>query len=110
MKERRLSRDQLFIFGKNISKFRKSKKIKQDEFATKIGYNKGALSTVECGHAGVSLPTMLEICNQLEIEPNDLFDGLFQKQHDKKLNVASLKAIKNKNLTVQDLIDIIEKA
>ena len=95
----------LIKIGKFIADSRKEKKITQEELASKLYITDRAVSKWE---RGLSLPDadkMLELCNILDINVNELLNGekIDMKDYEKKneellLELAKQDEIKNKKL------------
>lgn len=60
--------------GLNISFFRKSKGISQNELAEMINISRTHMSRIETADCAVSLDVVFAICDALDIEPSKLFD------------------------------------
>ncbi len=63
----------LILIGKNISNFRKQKKLKLQDFGALCGIEHGNLIPIEKGRINVTIKTLNKIANVLEIELIDLF-------------------------------------
>ena len=68
--------DVLKIIGKKIKSSRLSKKYTQEYVAENIDISIDLLRNIENGRNIGSIPTLLNICNFLEISPNNLFSEL----------------------------------
>lgn len=62
--------------GQNIKKARLLKGFTQEMFAEKIDKSTNFVSLVERGESGLSLSTLVDICNVLQIEISIIFNGL----------------------------------
>ena len=62
--------------GQNIKQARLLKKMTQDTLAEKIGKSTNFISLIERGESGVSLSTLVDICNVLHIDSSLLFRDL----------------------------------
>jgi len=60
-------------FGVNLARVRISKSISAYELSLRMGRSTTYISKVESGKINISLRALLEICEQLEINPKDLF-------------------------------------
>ncbi len=71
-------------FGKRIQEARVLRNITQDQLAEKCGVTSKHISAVERGTSAGSVILLLNICNNLEINPNALFiDSInFEKKND----------------------------
>ena len=70
------SDDVLNTIGHKIKQARLSKKYTQDYVSENINISTDLLRNIENGRNIGSVPTLLNICNFLEISPNYLFDEL----------------------------------
>ncbi len=60
------------LIGRQIQKARKAKKYTQDYVSAKANIGEKFLSQIECGKAGLSISTLLSLCDILEVSPNYL--------------------------------------
>ena len=74
------SKDILDVIGRKIKNARISKKYTQEYVAEHINVSTDLFRNIENGRNIGSLPTLLNICNLLEISPNDLFYELLEKK------------------------------
>lgn len=74
------SKDILEIIGKKIKNARIIKKYTQEYVSEHINVSTDLFRNIENGRNIGSLPTLLNICNLLEISPNDLFYELMDKK------------------------------
>ncbi len=93
------------IIGKNIKTLRMSRNMTQEQLAERLERSINFVSLIELGKSGMSVVTILEICNILEVDVNCLFKGLVEyniKDKDQRLinNILTLSS---------DDKDIIEK-
>ena len=85
----------LQIIGNNIKTLRLSKGMTQEQMAEKLDHSVNFVSLIELGKSGMSITTMLDICNILDVDVNCIFKGLLDyriKNKDLKLidNILSL--------------------
>lgn len=66
------------LIGNNIKRERTKAGYTQEEFSELIGIGTKSLSAVERGTVGVSLSTLIRICNVLSISSNSI---LFESSH-----------------------------
>lgn len=64
------------ILGQNIREIRKSCSLTQEEFAEQLNLNPQFLSQVETGKVGISVDTVINICNTANCSTINLFKGL----------------------------------
>ena len=76
------SEDILNIIGSKIKQVRLSKKYTQDYVSENINIYIDLLRNIENGRNIGSLPTLLNLCNFLEISPNYLFKELLTFKED----------------------------
>jgi transcriptional regulator with XRE-family HTH domain len=74
MKDKIDYKETLRLIGLRLQLFRKQKHLTQEELATKIDKSKDTISNIERGLAFARIETLIDICNELEIELKDLFD------------------------------------
>lgn len=78
----------LQIVGNNIRTIRNSKGMTQEYVAEKLERSVNFVSLIELGKSGMSVTTMIDICNILDIDISCIFKGLLDyeiKNKDKKL-------------------------
>lgn len=78
----------LQIIGSNIKTLRLSKGMTQEQMAEKLDHSVNFVSLIELGKSGMSVTTILDLCNILDVDVNYLFKGLFDyriKDKDQKL-------------------------
>lgn len=63
--------------GGRIREYRLKAGMTQDNLAEKIGMSTVHISHVENGYTSVSMDCFLDVCNALEVTPNDLLLGQF---------------------------------
>lgn len=94
------------IIGSNIKKIRTLEGISQEKLAERIGKSAHFISLVERGESGLSIPTVIDICNALQIDANAIFAGAVNGASiytDSFLN----KAFENFDAKDKDLITYI---
>ena len=65
----------LQIIGNNIKTLRLSKGMTQEQMAEKLDHSVNFVSLIELGKSGMSVTTMLDICNILDVDVNCIFKG-----------------------------------
>lgn len=70
------SDDVLKVFGNNLKTIRKQKKLTQDFVSEQINISTDLLRNIENGRNIGSIPTLLNLCNFLEVTPDTLFSPL----------------------------------
>lgn len=68
--------DVLQILGSRLKKARNEKKLTQDFVAENVNISTDLLRNIENGRNIGSIPTLLNLCNFLEITPDALFEPL----------------------------------
>ena len=64
----------LQILGKNIQKFRKDKKLSQNQLAELLGISREHLAKIETAKRCISLKLLFKLADTLEISEKNLFD------------------------------------
>ena len=110
MKETVEKRKVLQIIGNNIKTLRLSKDMTQEQMAEKLDHSVNFVSLIELGKSGMSVTTMLDICNILDVDVNCIFKGLLDyrmKDRDLKLmdNIISLS--KDDGEIVEKLVELL---
>ena len=67
------------LVGTNIKREREKAGLTQDQFSELLGIGAKSLSSIERGVVGVSLPTLMKICDILHISANVLLYASAQK-------------------------------
>lgn len=63
------------LFGRNVRKFRKERKLTQEQLSEKLGISQKHLSIIETGAQFASASLIGRISEVLEVSPGDLFGG-----------------------------------
>lgn len=87
----------LQIIGNNIKTLRLSKCMTQEQMAEKLDHSVNFVSLIELGKSGMSVVTILDICNILDVDVNCIFKGLLDyriKNKDQELinNILTLSS------------------
>jgi len=61
-------------FGIRLAQVRQKKGLSGYELSLRIGRNPGYINRIECGKLNISLQSLLQICEVLEISPKELFE------------------------------------
>ena len=67
-----------YLFGSKIAKYRKDKHLTQEELAEKFNVTSQSISKWENGKCFPRLKIIIKICDELEINYNDFFRLLFE--------------------------------
>lgn len=92
--------------GRKIKQARKNKKYTQDFVAEKIEVSTDLLRNIENGRNIGSIPTLLNVCNVLEITPNELFYELLVNK-EKVLDDKLYKEFQELTLKEKELIQTL---
>lgn len=97
--------------GNNIKTARLLKGLTQEYVAEKLDKSINFISLLERGQTGLSVNSIVDVCNVLEIEPNTLFNGLINYNNDTdKIIINGLSSLSNDDKKiVNDLIEYILK-
>ena len=68
----------LKVMGENIRIARTQKGYTQDKLAELLNTSDKFISMIERGASGLSMTTLVNLCNILNIEPNTLFNGIIK--------------------------------
>lgn len=96
--------------GNNIKSIRTAQGLTQEQMAEKLNRSVNFVSLIELGKSGMSVPTIIEICNVLDVDTNSIFKGLIpykQKEKDRYI-VENISAFNDKDKKiVTDLMKYI---
>ena len=67
--------DTTIAMGMRIQKMRKAARLTQMQFAEKIGVSTQYISDLERGVVGCSVPTLIKICDTLEVSSDFILKG-----------------------------------
>ncbi len=86
--------------GKRIKTARKAKKLTQEYLAEKIGLTDRYISNIECSASKLSLDTLVDICNVLEVTADYvLLDSVYASKEMMMDEIAQkLKKCSDKNI------------
>lgn len=95
--------------GTNIKTARTLKNMTQEQLAEQLKKSTNFVSLIERGQTGLSVNTIIDICNILNIEPNALFNGLINYNNEQdKLIINSISNLSNDDKDIiSTLIDYI---
>jgi len=106
------SNDVLNTIGEKIKRARRKKSYTQEYLAEQIDISIDLLRGIENGRNIGSLPTLLNLCNHLEISPNDLFSELLTfkpKTIDTELTDLFSNLSNKSKKTLKDIIIHIDE-
>lgn len=75
-----------YLFGQNLKKIRKAKKLTQEQLADLLGIGLPNISYIENGKTYPSVYTVEKICEVLNVEPYDLYNFTLSKDEKQKRN------------------------
>ena len=97
----------LKVIGQNIKRIRLLKNLTQEGLAEKLDKSINFISLIERGESGISIATIIDICNILDIEPNSLFNGIVNYSNTKdKVIVDSISSLASDDKDI--VINLIE--
>ena len=87
----------LEIIGNNIKTIRLSKRITQEQIAEKLNRSVNFVSLIELGKSGMSVQTIVDLCNILDISTESIFKGLinYNLKNQDKLILDNLSILNN---------------
>lgn len=74
------------FLGENLLKYRKEKGLSQEELANKINVSRQSIHLWESGKMIPDIENIISLCSTLEIETNQLTNGLELIENTKKSN------------------------
>lgn len=102
--------DILQIVGNNIRTIRLSKNLTQEQMAEKLGRSTNFVSLIELGKSGVSIETIIDICNILDINSESVFKGLldYEIKDKDKFIIETISTLSNEDKeVVKNLLEYI---
>lgn len=94
--------------GQNVKNIRKAKGLTQDNLAEKLEKSVNFISLLEQGKTGAGMPTIIDICNSMEVDANSVFTGLLNykmKEKDKYI-VENISTFSDEDKQI--VIDLIK--
>ena len=102
--------DILKIIGNNIKQARLSSGLTQEVLAERLNKSTNFVSLVERGASGISISTLVDICNVLHIDTSVIFKGLVNANNipeaERLINSLSMFEAEDREI-VSDLIKYI---
>ena len=75
--KKNMSHNDLFrILGQNIRKARLTRGLSQENLANELDKTLNFISLLENGKTGISVPTLVDICETLDVNISTLFEGI----------------------------------
>jgi transcriptional regulator with XRE-family HTH domain len=95
--------------GTNIKTARILKNMTQEQLAEKLKKSTNFVSLIERGQSGISVNTIIDICNILDIDPNAIFNGLVEYNNEQdKLIINSISSLSDDDkYIISELIEYI---
>ncbi len=69
------------VFGKNVRKYRKRKKLTQEQLAEICHMQPNSISRIEKGTAGTKIAGLLDLADALEVSPDSLLQGNYNPRN-----------------------------
>ena len=91
--------------GTNIKTARTLKNMTQEQLAEQLKKSINFVSLIERGQTGISVNTIIDICNILDIEPNAIFNGLIT--YNNKQDKLIINSISNLSNDDKDIISTL---
>jgi transcriptional regulator with XRE-family HTH domain len=81
----------------------------QEQLAEKLKKSTNFVSLIERGQSGISVNTIIDICNILDIDPNAIFNGLVEYNNEQdKLIINSISSLSDDDkYIISELIEYI---
>lgn len=96
--------------GNNIKTARILKGLTQEYVAERLDKSINFISLLERGQTGLSVNSIIDICNILEIDPNAIFNGLINCNSKDEIIINSICSLSSEDKKiVNDLIEYIIK-
>lgn len=96
--------------GNNIKTARILKGLTQEYVAERLDKSINFISLLERGQTGLSINSIIDICNILEIDPNAIFNGLINCNSEDEIIINSICSLSSEDKKiVNDLIEYILK-
>lgn len=105
MKKSNRKQELLQTIGNNVKSLRLAKGMTQEQLAEKLDHSVNFVSLIELGKSGMSVETIVDICNILDVDVNCIFKGLV----DYRIQNKDRKLIDNILSLAKEDKDIIEK-
>lgn len=97
------------VLGQNIKEIRKSLNLTQEEFAEKLNLNPNFISQVETGKVGISIDTVINICNTANCSSVNLFKGLINSPNTNINDIYELLNERDKSVIYQLITYMLSK-
>lgn len=71
------------VFGRNVRKYRKRKRLTQEQLAALCNMQPNSISRIEKGTAGTKISGLLDLADALEVSPDSLLQGNYNAKNDR---------------------------
>ncbi len=92
------------FIGKRVSQARKTKRYTQAELAELINMSVKNVSRLEHGIMGMSLPTLMSICNTLDVSADYILFGIKNTEQDNPITIMLSELSEQEQLYAENLI------
>ena len=96
--------------GKNIRKYRKTKKMTQETLAERAGLSVNYIGSIERGEKLPSLETFIVILNQLGVTADCILQDVVQANYELKMSLLNEKLSvlsPDQRATAEDVVDVL---
>ena len=83
MEENNMKSNVLQTLGKNIKQIRLSRGLSKENLASDLQKSVNFISLLENGKTGISVQTIIDICQVLNVDTNSIFSGIIQPANAK---------------------------
>lgn len=90
------------VVGSNIKMIRLAKGMTQEQLAERLNRSVNFVSLIELGKSGMSVPTIIDICNVLDVSSESLFKGLldYKIENKDKFIIETISVLSNEDKDV----------
>lgn len=101
------------IIGLNVKKFRKERHLTQEALAERLDISTVHMSHIEGGSVSMSLALLLQLCEALDVAPNQVLEGAYtlSKEKNKPASEDILKGLTPEcRVLCLEFIDLVRKS
>lgn len=98
------------LIGRRICQARKAKGYTQEALAEKIEMNPQNLSCLERGITGMSISSLIALCDALEVSADYILFGDEVKNHQNTASILLSKLPENKRIHAEKLLEVFVEA
>lgn len=112
MKKSNRKQELLQTIGNNVKSLRLARGMTQEQLAEKLDHSVNFVSLIELGKSGMSVETIVDICNILDVDVNCIFKSLVDyriQNKDRKLIDDILSLAKEDKDIVEKLVEHLGK-